>query len=250
MIGRAVWTALKAEKKQGLSVDKLYLMGDDSLLEWLSKCGIPLAEKIGRMLQARQLYKRADHVERQTVLADQTQDRLARLDGTLRKNAAKRVAIENEIADLSGLEEGDVLFYCPDPKMNLKAADMLVTWREDVIPLRKIDDPVIRSRADNIIKSHENLWQCKVFIHPAKRHDAEAVGRVRELSKSHLQEQGDYDRETIAQIVLDLAEESKISMAASNSRDVASSVLAKTRGGSPITRSLLLTEVRRFLGKE
>jgi hypothetical protein len=220
-------------------------MGDEDLLNRLIECEVPLAKQLGRMLQERRLYKRVDQVGREVVQADKTRNRLEEMHKMFRKDPATRVRVEDEIADLCGLDQGDVLIYCPDTDMNLKAADMLVTWRNDVEPLSEIDDPLIEQRTKGIIESHRNLWQCKVFIHPDKREDKEVLRRAKDFVSCHLRGNGAYGRETIEQVLHELGEKEKILLPVSRIRTVAEKVLAPARVGAPLSRSLLLGELRR-----
>ena len=247
MIIRAVWAALQAQGQDKLTVGKLYEMGDQDLLNWLVDRGTPLAKDLGRMLQDRRLYKRADQVGRDVVKADTTRDRLDEMNRTLRKDPAERVRIEDEVADLCGLQPGDILIYCPDPEMNLKAAGMLVTWRNEVKQLKDIDDPVIKSRTDGIIRSHENLWQCKVFVHPDKRDDPEILRSVQETASCHLRGHGTYSRPTIEQVVRELAETEDIQLPIAKVRKAAEKALSPASGGLPLSRASLLKELRNSL---
>jgi uncharacterized protein len=246
MISRAVWAALETQDQTKLSVEELCGMGDQDLLNWLAKCGVPEAKQLGNMLQARQLYKRVDQVERGVVEADKTRNRMEEMTRIFRKDPAARVRIENEVSDLCGLNPGDVLIYCPDPNMNLKAAQMLVTWRDGVKPLSQVDDPVIQNRTRGIIDSHKNLWQCKVFIHPDRRHDEGVLRRVRDVVSCHLKGDGTYARETIQLVLYDLAEKQGIPLVASRAQKVAEAVLAPASKGVPLSRSLLLDELRKL----
>lgn len=251
MIARAVWAAaLEAQDQGKLSVGKLCEMGDQDLLSWLVKCEVPQAKQLGSMLEARRLYKRLDQVERGVVEADKTRNRLVEMTRIFHKEPAERVRIEDEVSDLCGLSPGDVLIYCPDPDMNLKAARMLVTWRDEVKAMSDIDDPVIQNRIKGIIESHKNLWQCKVFIHPDKRNDGEVLRRVKNVVSCHLTGNGVYSRETIEPIVHELAEKEGIPLRASHARRVSDAVLAPGSKGSPLSRSLLLDELKKSVRQE
>jgi hypothetical protein len=245
MLVRAVWAALKAEDQDKLPVERLSVMGDQDLLTWLADCRVPQAKQLGSMLEARRLYKRVDQVERGVVEADRTRNRLEEMATIFCKDPAARVRIENEVSDLCGLDPGDILIYCPDPNMNLKAAGMLVTWRDSVKPLSEVDDPVIRNRTQGILESHKNLWQCKVFIHPDKRNDEAVLRRVRDVVSCHLKGDGTYTRETIELVLHDLAEKEHIPLIASRAREISNAVLAPASKGEPLSRSLLLAELRK-----
>ncbi|SRR6266478_996543 len=250
MISRAVWAALEVQGQSKLTLEKLYEMGDQELLIFLVSCEGPLAKQLGSMLEARRLYKRVDQVERGVVEADRTRNRLVEMTKMFCKEPAARVHIEDEVSDLCGLSPGDVLIYCPDPDMNLKAAQMLVTWRDGVKALSEIDDPVIRNRTQGIIDSHKNLWQRKVFVHPDKRNDGEILRRVKNVVSCHLSGNGVYSRETIEPILHDLAEREGIPLPASHARKVSDAVLAPGSKGSPLSRSLLLDELKKSVQQE
>jgi uncharacterized protein len=249
MISRAIWAALQDYGPKKLTVEKLCGMGDVDLLNWLAESGPPQAEQLGRMLQGRRLYKRVDQVGREAVQADKTRDRLEEMNRMFHENPADRTRIEDQIADLCGLRPGDVLIYCPDVGMNLKAANMLVTWRNDVRPLCEIDEPLIRGRVAGIIQSHENLWQCKVFIHPEQRDDREVLRRVRAVASCHLRGNGVYGREIVEQVLHELGEKERILLPASRIRKVAEKALQEASQGPPLSRSLLLKELRDELGR-
>lgn len=246
MISRAVWSALQGSGRKKLTVEQLYEMGDQDLLNRLIDSDVPQAKQLGTMLRDRRLYKRVDQVDRDIVQADKTHDRLTEMDITFHRNAGTRVQIEDQVADLCGLDSGDVLINCPDPHMNLKAAEMLVTWRNDIMPLKEIDDPLIDNRTKGILKSHENLWQCKVFIHPEKREDEEVLRLVKDVAGCHLRGDGQYGRETIQRVIEELAEREQIPLFASQTRTVADNVLAPAREGAALTRSLLRSELRKL----
>jgi uncharacterized protein len=245
MLVRAVWAALKAEDPNRLPVESLSEMGDQDLLSWLAGCRVPEAKQLGGMLQARRLYKRVDQVERGVVEADRTRNRLEEMAAIFCKDPAARVRIENEVSDLCGLDPGDVLIYCPDPDMNLKAAGMLVTWRDGIKRLSDVDDPVIQNRTRGVLESHKNLWQCKVFIHPDKRNDEAILRRVRDVVSCHLKGDGTYAKETIELVLHDLAEKEHVPLIASRAREISNAVLAPARKGTPLSSSLLLGELRK-----
>jgi hypothetical protein len=77
-----------------------------------------------------------------------------------------RKYLEDQLAEKIGANPGDVIIYAPNPKMNLKPAEMRVLWKGKPFELRYIDDPIITPRLKQILDAHEALWGIHVLITP------------------------------------------------------------------------------------
>jgi len=127
----------------------------------------PNAFRLAERLVSRNLYKRFYSISRARIDADQLHDHLDFLKNTYHKDAENRARHEKLLSDYAGIEEGDVIIYCPDPDMNLKIAKMFVTSRKGGIDeFCNTDDRLVKQKMDSIIESHRNLWELQVFVNP------------------------------------------------------------------------------------
>ena len=99
-------------------------------------------------------------------------------------NPANRTAVEDQLADLCGLEAGDVLIYCPHLDMGMKYARMLVEWKSECKELKDIDDPATKPALQAILTSHELLWGLHVFVVRSGREDEKTWENLRDLCGS------------------------------------------------------------------
>jgi hypothetical protein len=92
------------------------------------------------------------------------------------ENRGQRSKVEEDIAQLAGIESHQVIVYCPDKKMSKKAAMVEVLWPKEDTPRplqdlcedgQGIDDENTRMEIDQLKKKHEALWQLTVFVDPA-----------------------------------------------------------------------------------
>lgn len=164
ILSKAVYLAMKTDKGKALTLDDLYELGDDELLTKLCESKDPMASYYAKALTERKLYKRLYSLKRSNVVGEHRTNMLNELKENFHTNSYNRIKTEAKIANLCGLEPQSVIIYCPNPKMNLKPADMLVTWQGSYKPLKEIDDKLSQKKILPILKSHENLWQLQVFI--------------------------------------------------------------------------------------
>lgn len=167
MIAAAVWYA-QHQDTNPLSTTKLVALGDDELLKELrDKKKYPIASRLAKRLSNRNLYKRFYSISRARIDADRLHDHLASLKKWYHKDAENRTKHEQLLSDYAGLEQGDVLIYCPNPDMNLKIAKMHVPSRGGGIEeFCNTDDRLVKQKMNSIIESHRNLWELQVFVHP------------------------------------------------------------------------------------
>jgi hypothetical protein len=83
-----------------------------------------------------------------------------------------RFRVERLLADWMGVEEGDILIYCPDVEMSLKLADMNVSWKESIAKFKNITPGPIQSRVGFINQAHRHLWEFIVFVTDELANDA------------------------------------------------------------------------------
>jgi len=187
MISRAVWSAMNAARPDKLSLKQLWTMSDNELLSYLTNFEDPVLQKLASQLKKRWLFKRSGFVvrreEAESVAAPT--DWLAYLREHYYENPKLRAKEEDNLAELSGYEPGDVLIYCPHPDMSLKSAETLVLWKGEPRPLYEIDMTDIRDRISLLDNLHKNLWTFQVFVNPhyepEKSTEAKLDSRVRKL---------------------------------------------------------------------
>lgn len=168
MISRAVWSAMNTGRPDKLTLQQLCIMSDNELLVNLTNSKDPVAQKLASQLQKRWLFKRSGFVIRredaETVHAPT--DWLVYLRERYHENPVLRTRGEDNLAELSGYEPGDVLIYCPHPEMALKSANTLVLWKGEPKPLSQIGVSEIRDRITLLDTLHRNLWTFQVFVNP------------------------------------------------------------------------------------
>ena len=119
---------------------------------------------------------------------------------------------EDKIANLLGMESGDFLIYCPNPKMGMKWAQMKVFYNGKLSPLYQCkDDPIIERRLKITLDSHENLWNLKTFINPKHNDKKDSLYEACEYfftfdKKRKLH----YEKNFYKTIVKNIAEEKKL----------------------------------------
>jgi hypothetical protein len=113
--------------------------------------------------------------------------------------------------------------------MNMKAANMLVTWAGEVKPLRLVEEPLVRDRIANVLDSHKNLWAVSVYIHPDKATERN-VRKVAQLCREHFERESPYSPEIIEQLLLDVAAEDGSVVNAAGIKQQAEQLLSDARG--------------------
>lgn len=176
MISRAVEAALSQGR---ISLERLADMDDWSLISELRASGVPLARRLAEMIRSRHLYKRCYVLHREAeslgsnVLADVVSD----LTPLYHYNTAKRGTVELELCRASGLQEGQLIIYCPSPDMQLKEADVPIAGCPQQAKSLK-DVAERRSELHVLMNSHRRLWRFYVFISPEASERAQTVAKV------------------------------------------------------------------------
>lgn len=181
MIARAVWSAMHPQSGNPLRLDDLYAWGDEELMAALLVSEDGVARKLATALRRRQLWKNVYALSRSEAKATEREEWPEHLEQDCHFNALDRTEEEDNLAELSGLGKGDVLIYCPPLDMALKEAEMLVTWKGEVLRLRETDDEVTKMSIESITSAHEALWRLQVFVTPEA--DAQTRARLHELCK-------------------------------------------------------------------
>lgn len=173
MLGRAL---LEASGASELSEEALYDHSDDSLLRLLRHSRVELAAELGGRLFNRQLYKAIDVFDDSAFRQAQEKDHEIKFkDRALQvlSDPYARRGFEDELTEKIDAKPGSVLIYAPPPNMNMKVAKMNVRWKGADTHFFEIDDPVIRPRLDEILRSHEMLWGiwmiCERTLSPTQR---------------------------------------------------------------------------------
>lgn len=149
----------------GLALEDLFDLGDEGLLRHLDARygGDPVVARLLADLRARRLPKRAYVVTRRIGPGLQ-----AELVARFHRDRAERERVEAELEDALGLERGDVIVYCPDPRMAEKEADILV--EAGGAGLASLKDLELRE-VDDLLEKHRDLWKFYVLV-AGRRADA------------------------------------------------------------------------------
>ncbi len=168
MIGRAVF---EARERKLLNVVKLCDYSDDTLVDYLTKekeAG-EICNKLARAYKERTLHKVADaypveYFARLTANPEGGNPR----DKVIKalSKATTRCMVEDHIAEDIGAQQGQVLIYVPELKMNKKVAAMLVQWNGETIPFEKVDDQSVRGALRAVLDSHDRLWTVYLLTDP------------------------------------------------------------------------------------
>lgn len=157
----------RAVQALGWQVEKIRDWSDDVLLHQIEHCKgksdeADLARRLVGDLRRRRLYKPVyvvSHARAEANCALPTFE-------AFHESANARLAMENEFCKGLEVPEGSVIFYAPDPDMNLKEADVKVKWIDDeILPLGKIKE-ISKEKIDPIHEDHKNLWTFYVLIAP------------------------------------------------------------------------------------
>lgn len=180
--GAMLSDAVLREKEQGGLKDdhELWESGDEVLLNRLSLSKIPAVRVLGSALVERRLWKGAYQRPRSRVDGEQRELRdIGVMDLTMEywwRDARRRLNDEEYIGGLFGLNPGELVFYCPDSRMNMKAAEMNVFWNGQLQALKNCaDDPLMAEKLRNILKSHEQLWAIAGYLHPDRSEKREEI---------------------------------------------------------------------------
>ncbi len=210
---------------------------------------------LARALRGRVLHKRvAYRITRKDALAWEERNVLENWDADYRRDPAHRSAEEDRVALLVGSSPGAVLIYCPDPKMQLKAADVLITWKDKVITLKETDDEPLLQKLRAIEESHKHLWALQIFCDADLMRDAERTQTLRDFSAglfsgtadTRLAAEGSGVRRAIES---ELKTRGFGSVAFDRVRQATEQVLSAERGGSGLTRKVIDQAVSEILSE-
>jgi HD superfamily phosphohydrolase len=151
----------------GLQFDELRDRTDEGLLGHLESRYAPRDPVLARLLdgfRARRLPKRAFVLGRD--VPEELQRELVR---RFHADRSERERVEAELERECGLEPGDVLLYCPSPRMALKEAQVLV--EVDAGPPRSLADLQL-PEVEDLLEKHRDLWRFYAFVDPGKRERA------------------------------------------------------------------------------
>jgi HD superfamily phosphohydrolase len=146
--------------------EKFYGLGDNDFLSLVKTD--PIGNKILTRLERRELYK---PVYKSVLSTPDTVDptemgpveKIKKLVENLKEN---HYHFERNLEKQSLLEPGDVIIYCPEPEMNQKTAETLVSWRGKIIQLQHIGVDENRKDIESIVNHHRYLWSIYVFMNP------------------------------------------------------------------------------------
>ena len=177
MVARAIQEVLKPyyTGKNPLELKVLREIGDDELISFLAHSKNDVAEKLSHNLSCRKLHKRIPYEESMSAASSKSVNWKEIILNKYHYNPTKpphtcpqyRRYEEDRLAGLVGLEPGDVLIWCPSEEMQLKEAEMLITWQGKIQQLQQItdkEDELTYQDIKLIKDSHEALWSFQVFV--------------------------------------------------------------------------------------
>ncbi len=157
----------KALEMAEVPVEDLYHLGDWQLFDYLKQRGgarrMPGVVRLIERLTRRDLLKRAYVISRATAAPVQEQ-----LIGQYAAPTGSRRTTEREIAQAVGLEEDEVIIYCP-PRTLLQETAVLVNSAAGLRPLNQRG--FVESEEISLLeRQYENLWRFYVFAPAEHRH--------------------------------------------------------------------------------
>ena len=158
MLGRALQEASAAGE---FNEESLYGHSDDSLMRLLRDSKAKIAAELGDRLLNRRLYKVIENFDDSAFQQAQAGDHEVKFKDNalaLLSDPTHRREFEEELAEKIDAPPGSILVYAPPSNMNFKFARMNVRWKGADKHLHQIDDPVIGSRLEEILRAHEMLW--------------------------------------------------------------------------------------------
>jgi hypothetical protein len=205
----------------------------------------------------RTLYDDFFEFSRSSAEAVEVRDLLDSLKTEYHNDAENRRKVEDRIGTMCcDGEEGDILIYCPDPKMSLKEAKMRISWKENTIKLGGIEDKLYKEKIENISESHKKLWHFKVFVSPEiskKIDDGEYNSSLLTEWCKQLVKAGDDQTRHLESVInmttFDVLPELGY-MPKDLQKNVFEQVSREMRNGTEITREGLKKEVKRIIEKD
>jgi HD superfamily phosphohydrolase len=154
MISKAVEHALR----DGFQAEELRTLRDETLI-WVLRerySGNPAVGHLLKRFESRQLY-RACYV----LTVDIGESRREEIVHRFHYDAAQREAAEKAMAAAAGIQDHQIIVYCPSLGMSLPEAEVLVRWEDGMrMPLAGSNNDEIRILKDK----HRALWKFFVLI--------------------------------------------------------------------------------------
>jgi len=142
--------------------------GDQSLFSAMESRKGTVSQRIVEKLRRRKLYEcvyECPYIERK---AEQTESECVHKNATAYRDKRTRRDTEERIEIQNLLDPGSIIIYDPDPRMQLKEADVRVRWQDEQEIFKLSDEnfpePVTRNQVEEIKTLHRNLWKLRVFL--------------------------------------------------------------------------------------
>lgn len=166
----------KALNEANVTEDFLMNVGDEGVISHLMNGphGVPLARELGNAFWERRILRRAYMLDRTSFGGKITNFVNQYYGGHQQRTNCKDVELKLiEICRSKGIsiEEKDLIIFCHEPEMNLKAANALVR-EEGKEPERLF---IYLTAAEGIMHDHERLWRFYVY---SRRDIVDKVGEV------------------------------------------------------------------------
>lgn len=172
MISKAVELSLDEGR---ISLQLLAEMDDWSLLHELGVSRHPVVSHLSQMIRERRLYKRCYILHRDAAVCDAAV--VSQLSPIYHYDTEARAQAESELCRICGLQEGQIIIYCPSPDMQLKEADIPIIGGPR--HARSLADVAERSsELQVLIDAHRRLWRFYVFVSPEASERLGQVARV------------------------------------------------------------------------
>ena len=158
--------------------DMFYWMGDEDVLNYISRSDDEKVKELGEMLKYRKLFKIVFRVtsDAATELTEGSVKAVSNRYGELTGRMELEDELINEITKVQGLDRFDknhIAIYCPpDANMNFKETKVLIQWRERYpTPLTDIEpelkwERLIISEVKALEEKYKALWNMHIFVHP------------------------------------------------------------------------------------
>lgn len=162
----------------GLVEQDLYTWQDCDFFRALQEAGDPVARRLAGGVYHRRLLKRAYVLMASHIDEDWQQQLIRRFAGP--QNAQARLDLEGHLARELGLEEGDIIIYCPQRSPFKEVKALVPAPNGDLIPLDSMDEP-IGQEVNTMARQYADLWRFYVLAPPG------AVDRARQLCQEVFQ---------------------------------------------------------------
>lgn len=169
MLGRAIQEASLTVGLDGqleLTEEKMYAHSDDTLVAALETSQSHTARKLAKAYSDRALYEVWEEYRHADIEKSQNkenaQNAYKHLETTAMDSRERR-RLEDLLTEFTFTEQGDILFYAPDWRMNRKEARMRVLWQGEQKEFKDIDDPIAKPNTESILAAHKRLWSLRVL---------------------------------------------------------------------------------------